>query len=296
MPDQTRFRLVLPLIGLGLVASLASAAPDVLIDDDFDDASLDPAWAVTMECADGYAASEAGSEFTMTDINATCVDTGIPVDWARLVLRRDVPPTGDLLLQADLSWSSDGGAFQDRAMQSLFISLRDENDELVAIAGPYDAWYDWSGSVYAACGGNAYYPGYDTMPHVGSASIEIERTDGDVVIRWNGAVVVTASDADPVVTLTIDFRHYAYEAGNASSHFGTLAVDRILLESIPAGPVSDVDGDGVVGIGDLLAMLAAWGTCPDPDACPADVNDDGQVDIADLLQVLADWGAGAPGP
>ncbi|MFK7960629.1 MAG: glycoside hydrolase family 9 protein, partial [Phycisphaerales bacterium] len=43
----------------------------------------------------------------------------------------------------------------------------------------------------------------------------------------------------------------------------------------------------VVGVGDLLAVLAAWGPCAD---CPADRNGDGTVDVNDLLSVLAAWG------
>ena len=50
---------------------------------------------------------------------------------------------------------------------------------------------------------------------------------------------------------------------------------------------SDVDGDGIVGILDLLAVLAAWGPNPGD---PADVNFDNVVDVLDMLQVLAEWG------
>ncbi|HEU5323144.1 MAG TPA: VCBS repeat-containing protein, partial [Methylomirabilota bacterium] len=49
----------------------------------------------------------------------------------------------------------------------------------------------------------------------------------------------------------------------------------------------DVDGDGLVGIADLLALLAAWGPCTG--ACPADFDGDGAVGITDLLIVLANW-------
>ena len=52
----------------------------------------------------------------------------------------------------------------------------------------------------------------------------------------------------------------------------------------------DADADGNVGFGDILAILAAWGPCPDPPAaCPADVNNDGEVSFADILDVLANW-------
>ena len=52
----------------------------------------------------------------------------------------------------------------------------------------------------------------------------------------------------------------------------------------------DLDGDGVVGIFDLLALLAAWGPCDDCDNCRADLNGDGTVGILDLLILLVNWG------
>ncbi|TMR68737.1 hypothetical protein E3V88_02490 [Streptococcus pseudopneumoniae] len=44
-------------------------------------------------------------------------------------------------------------------------------------------------------------------------------------------------------------------------------------------------GDGVVGILDFLALLAAWG-----EASPCDIDGDGVVGILDLLDLLAAWG------
>ena len=51
-------------------------------------------------------------------------------------------------------------------------------------------------------------------------------------------------------------------------------------------PALDLDGDCRVGITDLLAVLAAWGPCPD---CPEDLDGDGQAGLLDLLRLLADW-------
>lgn len=51
----------------------------------------------------------------------------------------------------------------------------------------------------------------------------------------------------------------------------------------------DLDADGLVGIGDLLTLLAGWGPCEDDCDCPTDLNGDGATDITDLLTVLAGW-------
>ena len=52
--------------------------------------------------------------------------------------------------------------------------------------------------------------------------------------------------------------------------------------------VGDLDGDGTVGILDLLALLSAWGPCEGE--CPADLDGDGAVGVLDLLTLLANWG------
>jgi parallel beta-helix repeat protein len=48
----------------------------------------------------------------------------------------------------------------------------------------------------------------------------------------------------------------------------------------------DINGDGEVGVDEILVVIAAWGT----DDADADVNDDGIVDTNDLLLILSAWG------
>jgi hypothetical protein len=53
--------------------------------------------------------------------------------------------------------------------------------------------------------------------------------------------------------------------------------------------LGDIDGDGIVGIADFLALLGSWGPCGD--TCgPEDIDGDGTVGITDVLVLLANWG------
>lgn len=54
---------------------------------------------------------------------------------------------------------------------------------------------------------------------------------------------------------------------------------------------SDIDGSGGVDVDDLLAVIAAFGTCADPANCPADLDGNGAVDVDDLLAVIAAFGS-----
>ena len=56
------------------------------------------------------------------------------------------------------------------------------------------------------------------------------------------------------------------------------------------GPcVGDINGDGAVGVDDLLELLAVFGdTCS---GCGEDLNGDGAVGVDDLLALLAVYGS-----
>jgi hypothetical protein len=72
----------------------------------------------------------------------------------------------------------------------------------------------------------------------------------------------------------------------------TVTIDQMTVEfTVPELVLGDLNNDGMVGITDLLALLAAWGPCPAPPAaCAADLNLDGSVGVGDLLLMLANWG------
>jgi T5SS/PEP-CTERM-associated repeat protein len=93
----------------------------------------------------------------------------------------------------------------------------------------------------------------------------------------------------------------SYEIITASSVSGTFAAvtmpagisvvyeaDRVLVqvEGTPMIP-GDINGDGVVDVDDLTAVILAWGVCPAP--CAADIDGNGVVDVDDLTQVILSW-------
>jgi outer membrane protein assembly factor BamB len=53
----------------------------------------------------------------------------------------------------------------------------------------------------------------------------------------------------------------------------------------PATP-GDANGDGVVNVADIVAVVLAWGPCA---TCPEDLNGDGAVDVLDLVEVVLSW-------
>ena len=57
--------------------------------------------------------------------------------------------------------------------------------------------------------------------------------------------------------------------------------------SVDAACPADLDCNGSVSTGDLLALLGAWGSDP---GGPPDFNDDNNVGTSDLLFLLGKWG------
>ena len=68
----------------------------------------------------------------------------------------------------------------------------------------------------------------------------------------------------------------------------------LLLTPDPACCPADLDGNGTVGVNDLLILLADWGPCPNCGSCGvdcvADIDCDCDVGDPDLLILLGAWG------
>ena len=87
--------------------------------------------------------------------------------------------------------------------------------------------------------------------------------------------------------LPTDCINSLYDGGGTGPNSPTnFAGETGSINACPTCP-ADLNGDGSIGILDLLALLAAWGPC---DGCIEDITGDGGVGILDLLALLAAWG------
>ena len=81
---------------------------------------------------------------------------------------------------------------------------------------------------------------------------------------------------------------------NAGADFGTFNSWALIITSGDGpGPCDsscawDLDGDGVVGVGDLLILVHNFGPCDGE--CPADFDEDGFVGASDLVALISNFG------
>lgn len=128
--------------------------------------------------------------------------------------------------------------------------------------------------AFAGCYGGGFAPGCEMMDFDGNSDISLDDFDAFLAVyagpqhdcNGNGEVDLLDLLLDPGLDKDADGIRDACEAAG------------------------DVNGDGTVGIVDLLIVLGGWGPCPaPPESCPGDVNNDGMVGVTDLLTLLGNW-------
>ena len=83
---------------------------------------------------------------------------------------------------------------------------------------------------------------------------------------------------------TLDTNGYIIYVSNVDIQGTIIGEDDIIIINPPLP--GDANGDGMVGILDILIVIADWGPC---DGCAGDQNGDGQASILDILLMIANW-------
>jgi len=102
--------------------------------------------------------------------------------------------------------------------------------------------------------------------------------------------VVSASDVDNVEHLYIENLspgEYVLEIKRVDSYSGSRVFSTSWLFPEVDGIIGDLDGDGIVGVEDLLIVISQWGSCS---GCVSDLDGNDIVNVEDLLIVIANWG------
>ena len=186
------------------------------------------------------------------------------------------------------------------------------NGAIIAVTGQSittaEGQEQFSGSILDANGnsGGDYYVIAETdNPDVSAnqvivlnGSLVIARTGRLVDLNGNGLPdddafieTFTANDSflsDDLNDDTVDDRALYTFATLRNEAAATLGNAFIVIRLAPITCPWDLDGDGDVGVTDLLALLAAWGTNP---LGPPDFDNDGDVGVTDLLALLGHWGS-----
>ncbi len=97
----------------------------------------------------------------------------------------------------------------------------------------------------------------------------------------NGSVTIPAGTADGTWYLGVT----ATVVDDQDATNGVIVVEIQIGDPQPCS--GDADGDGVIGVDDMLATIGAWGACS---GCPEDANGDGLVGVDDVLIILSGWG------
>ncbi|MHC5002471.1 MAG: choice-of-anchor B family protein, partial [Planctomycetota bacterium] len=167
-------------------------------------------------------------------------------------------------------------------------------------------WTTLTSNTMNASGDGAAYVSYarwysndqGNNPGEDSMSIEISNNNGaswtllEEVSENAGAWVVRSFRIDEILepTSQMRLRFIARDLGGGSvveAGVDDVRIDRYrCLE--PNSP--DINGDGAVDVDDLVLLILAWGSCPDPEDCSADLDGNGEVDVDDLIELISNWG------
>jgi subtilisin family serine protease len=133
-------------------------------------------------------------------------------------------------------------------------------------------------------GGDGYGSGNTTT--IDGTSFASPYTAGVAALVLSVDPTLTPDELENVLSSTaVD-----YGSGGYDTTFGHGFVNaKAALDAVDDGTscAGDLDGDGSVGVADLLGVVDQWGSCS---GCSGDIDGDGTVGVGDLLAIVDAWG------
>ena len=119
---------------------------------------------------------------------------------------------------------------------------------------------------------------------LGANGIALDLADGKVY--WGQETYINAMN---IMRMNLD----GSKPEIVAEGFGHVT-EIVFVPEVPFTCTGDINGDGMVGVVDLLLLLSEWGACASCPAgtllCPADFDGSGDVGVKDLLILLGNWG------
>ena len=171
-----------------------------------------------------------------------------------------------------------GGGGQASAGTSSNMSLH-ESDAVIDYYVPITTRVrlDWSLDANGAAEGTIRM---SPMSKAQSPVIDVVVAAVDEPIRINGSSILRISRGD--------WRVEAATAHDANTNESGLdSGSSTVYFNITTLADGDADGNGVVDVNDILAIISNWGGCGGPLECPSDLNNDTLINVQDLLLVLS---------
>jgi PKD repeat protein len=216
--------------GIALVLCVAwSAKATVVLEDDFDDAVLDPAWSVSFDNATDWNFSESGSDLIVSDV----IPESMEPSCAFVIMSRTFPAVTDFYANFDFSWDSESDNNDPSiwGQQEIYVRFYDDAQSLIAYAGYKDYWLMESGEQVAYAGGKKFVSGPNSLPVNGSGSIYMVREGEKVDIYWDNMLLLSNTEIRPIAEINISFKYCSDPFG--LSFFGTESVDLVRVADAP---------------------------------------------------------------